>query len=170
MSNPPRRLKINRNQSINGADHKTKVRPVPLRKLKDCRYCDKDHPLRKCIRFKRLTVQDRLQVVRKYGYCINCLAHSHFVKNCSSRDRCRMCLSEHHTLLHMSTHPTRLQKRKLSYQQRRNVHQHPRRNQQRNEAVLPVRQPQHFGPMDNTYPSIPNAANYPTIVVNVTSK
>ena len=53
-----------------------------------CRLCLAHHPLRKCPKFRRLSPFKRLCVVKRLKYCINCLAHSHFVKECQSRERC----------------------------------------------------------------------------------
>lgn len=99
MSTPPRRLQNERqakepNLQVQRKAHSTE------RRQKDCRYCQKDHPLRKCKRFHRLNAASRLKVTREYGYCTNCLAHSHELKNCRSRQKCKVCFAKHHTLLH----------------------------------------------------------------------
>ncbi|XP_037818451.1 uncharacterized protein LOC119608196 [Lucilia sericata] len=66
----------------------------------DCRLCRRDHPLRKCLRFKRMNVSEKVRVVKQHKYCENCLAHSHLVNRCRNTDRCRQCGGRHHTLLH----------------------------------------------------------------------
>lgn len=68
--------------------------------LRDCRVCKREHAIRKCPKFRRMSVGERWKVVAKHRYCFNCLAHSHLKDKCTSRDRCMECLAEHHTLLH----------------------------------------------------------------------
>lgn len=66
----------------------------------DCKICRRDHPLRTCQKFNKMTVTSRYRVVQKYKYCQNCLAHSHLLARCRSSERCRKCQQRHHTLLH----------------------------------------------------------------------
>lgn len=68
--------------------------------LRDCRVCKSEHAIRKCPKFRKMSVGERWKVVTKHRYCFNCLAHSHLKDKCTSRDRCMECLAEHHTLLH----------------------------------------------------------------------
>ncbi|KAI8126852.1 Retrovirus-related Pol polyprotein from transposon 17.6 [Lucilia cuprina] len=66
MSTMPRRLRINRNSSNDvPASQRENALVVRSSRLKDCRYCNMDHPLWKCLRFKRLSVRERWNVVRK---------------------------------------------------------------------------------------------------------
>lgn len=68
-----------------------------------CRICRNIHPLKKCRRFLDMNITKRKQVVKSYGYCANCLAHSHSQGSCFTRTGCKICNKNHHTLLH--THP-----------------------------------------------------------------
>lgn len=45
----------------------------------------------------------RKQVVEKYKYCINCLAHKHSQSGCFSNTGCHICRRSHHTLLHQES-------------------------------------------------------------------
>lgn len=74
-------------------------------KAPDCRLCSRDHPLRKCIQFIKMTVAARRNVVEHHRYCSNCLAHSHRINSCRSRERCNHCRGQHHTLLHLPENP-----------------------------------------------------------------
>lgn len=65
-----------------------------------CRICRSNHPLRKCKRFLGMNTIKRLEMVKKYGYCQNCLAHSHSQGRCFTRTACRYCHKDHHSLLH----------------------------------------------------------------------
>lgn len=75
-------------------------RPKHQRNEPDCRLCRKDHPLRTCHKFRNMNIIKRLQAVKLHRYCINCLAHSHLLPKCRSRDRCHKCGGQHHTFLH----------------------------------------------------------------------
>lgn len=65
-----------------------------------CRLCQRPHPLRLCRKFLALEAADRMEMVRKHKYCVNCLAHDHSHGTCFSEDGCRRCKKFHHTLLH----------------------------------------------------------------------
>ncbi|XP_073811867.1 uncharacterized protein [Musca autumnalis] len=66
-----------------------------------CVLCPKlQHSLRECPKFKILSTDKRLSVVRKYGQCWNCLSTGHSVKECNSPHRCNICKGTHHTLIH----------------------------------------------------------------------
>lgn len=65
-----------------------------------CRLCRKPHPLKRCRRFLDMNTKDRKNVVHKYGYCVNCLAHSHSQGSCFTRTGCHYCNQKHHTMLH----------------------------------------------------------------------
>lgn len=97
MSSPPRRLTNERGS--NAEDPKE----LPLDQVTrpKCRICRESHALRVCPVFRKMKPQQRLQAVKRHRYCLNCLAHSHFVKECRSRERCYECLLEHHTMLHI---------------------------------------------------------------------
>ncbi|XP_070068046.1 uncharacterized protein [Drosophila takahashii] len=58
------------------------------------------HRLLACDQFRKLDSQQRLEVVKKNGLCVNCLGKGHKVSNCPSKNRCRSCHQPHHTLLH----------------------------------------------------------------------
>ena len=44
---------------------------------------------------------DKLLVVKQKNVCMNCFSSKHFVSNCKSLSRCKMCQKSHHTLLHI---------------------------------------------------------------------
>ncbi|XP_058982608.1 uncharacterized protein LOC131804161 isoform X3 [Musca domestica] len=73
---------------------------MKARILKNCRYCEKDHPLKKCFRFCKMNIERRWDVVKKFNYCSNCLAYSHATEECTSQQRCKKCNGKHHRLLH----------------------------------------------------------------------
>ncbi|KAM7352871.1 uncharacterized protein ACRADG_005225 isoform 1-T3 [Cochliomyia hominivorax] len=79
-------------------DSRRKSRPP--HKTKKCCLCHHYHTLRKCLKFKRLNVTEKLKIVKKNHYCENCLAYSHLINRCRNTDRCRQCGGRHHSLLH----------------------------------------------------------------------
>lgn len=48
-----------------------------------------------------MSVSNRRRSARQHGYCLNCLARSHSIEQCTSVDLCKRCGGEHHTLLHL---------------------------------------------------------------------
>ncbi|XP_070069491.1 uncharacterized protein [Drosophila takahashii] len=65
-----------------------------------CRMCHKGHPLRVCAKFIKLSILERRRAARRMGYCSNCLATTHRVHQCDSKEVCHKCGDLHHTLLH----------------------------------------------------------------------
>ncbi|XP_055634284.1 uncharacterized protein LOC129774549 [Toxorhynchites rutilus septentrionalis] len=68
---------------------------VPL-----CVSCKQAHFLFQCEQFRTLSPQQRFEVVKRHGLCINCLKGKHHAKNCSS-GACKNCSKKHHSLLHL---------------------------------------------------------------------
>jgi len=98
-----------------------------------CRICRGIHPLRKCNRFLRLSAEKRLRAVLINKYCSNCLAHQHSGQSCRSKDKCRKCGQEHHTLLHMHERSSahKRQPRSFSHQRRSNRQRSPSTQERR---------------------------------------
>ncbi|XP_075160766.1 uncharacterized protein LOC142233648 [Haematobia irritans] len=46
---------------------------------------------------------ERMKAVEKFGYCVNCLAHSHSDGSCFTKTGCGYCRKRHHSLLHIHT-------------------------------------------------------------------
>ncbi|XP_054082761.1 uncharacterized protein LOC128920175 [Zeugodacus cucurbitae] len=65
-----------------------------------CPLCRRPHRLSHCGIFKGMPPMQRQQVAQAHGYCLNCLATSHATQECSSNNRCQICVRSHHTLLH----------------------------------------------------------------------
>lgn len=65
-----------------------------------CPLCKDSHALKDCSKFRKMTPQERWQVVISNTLCFNCLAQSHTVSNCASGQTCRVCQKRHNTLLH----------------------------------------------------------------------
>ena len=70
------------------------------------------HPLYACTKFRSLSHEDMISILKSNGLCLNCMrsGSGHYVKNCTSLHRCKRCQKPHHTLLHVepkgeSLHP-----------------------------------------------------------------
>ncbi|XP_070142231.1 uncharacterized protein [Drosophila kikkawai] len=59
-----------------------------------------NHKTFRCPELINLALENRLNAVKRYKLCINCLGKNHLVANCPSTQRCRTCALAHHTLLH----------------------------------------------------------------------
>ena len=64
-----------------------------------CKY--EKHPLYYCPKFKGMSHECKLSVVKGNSLCMNCLKSGHFLKECKSSHYCRICQKPHHTLLHI---------------------------------------------------------------------
>ncbi|CAB4030686.1 E3 ubiquitin- ligase DZIP3, partial [Paramuricea clavata] len=59
-----------------------------------CAYCLGEHSHENC---KKITdINERKQLIRKYGRCFICLKKGHISKNCSSNVNCNACGKRHH--------------------------------------------------------------------------
>ena len=54
-----------------------------------------------CTKFRSLSHDEMISLLRKHGHCLNCLRPGHFVKDCKSLHYCKVCQNPHHTLLHI---------------------------------------------------------------------
>ena len=69
-----------------------------------CFLCKTDkHPLYACPQFKILSHDKMVSTLKAHNLCLNCLRSGHFVKQCKSLHRCKVCQRPHHTLLHVDT-------------------------------------------------------------------
>ena len=60
------------------------------------------HQLYSCPKLKALSVQERLDEVRKHGLCFSCLSPQHWLSNCSNQKQCGVngCSRSHNAFLH----------------------------------------------------------------------
>ena len=65
-----------------------------------CPMCNRQHPLRLCIRFLASNVTERLRFVMYKGLCSVCLVQSHRSNASPSCGMCKTCEKNHNTLLH----------------------------------------------------------------------
>jgi len=65
-----------------------------------CLLCPGQHPIYACSVFKRLSVQNRRDHVKRASLCFNCLWAGHTQRECE-RGGCKRCGEQHNTLLHI---------------------------------------------------------------------
>ena len=66
---------------------------------KACPYCDLDnHALVYCRRFARLTIEEKIEVIKQNRLCFRCLEPGHIARDCE--EVCGTCGRRHHELIH----------------------------------------------------------------------
>ena len=67
-----------------------------------CPSCSQNHRLFQCPDFRKKTLEERLEFVRKKGLCNNCFARGHLAKTCEMPSFCRVkdCNFKHSMFLH----------------------------------------------------------------------
>ncbi|XP_058449039.1 uncharacterized protein LOC131429000 [Malaya genurostris] len=66
-----------------------------------CLVCQDTHELWKCEQFKKSSVSEKYNLLRKIGSCFNCLQRGHRTNQCPSSSSCKKCGKRHHTQLHL---------------------------------------------------------------------
>ena len=69
-----------------------------------CVACKKEtHPLNNCGKFLGMSRDERWELVKACGYCMNCLKAGHMAYKCRANPACRKCRKAHHTLLRVDS-------------------------------------------------------------------
>lgn len=67
-----------------------------------CNFCDKNHLIYFCQAFLKLSVNHRIEEIKRRKLCINCLkSKNHMAAQCTS-GTCKTCNLKHNTLLHIN--------------------------------------------------------------------
>ena len=67
-----------------------------------CVACKKEtHQLHNCGAFQKMPREERWEIIKKNGCCLNCLRGGHMANKCRAPPACRKCRKAHHTLLHI---------------------------------------------------------------------
>ncbi|KAL0870369.1 hypothetical protein ABMA27_005379 [Loxostege sticticalis] len=101
---------VYQNKFIQRTSNNTKSFPVSLEDNSDasatsypsCVICNQTHPIYQCPKFKKLTVEERLNEVTRLKLCSTCLRKGHNTYQCRLKGLCRLCKSKHNTLLHIN--------------------------------------------------------------------
>lgn len=59
-----------------------------------CNFCRGEHRIYSCEKFLKLSVEERVDAVKKAGLCINCFRKGHFTKDCTL-SKCKQCSKKH---------------------------------------------------------------------------
>ncbi len=77
------------------------VSHVEQSSINNCVLCKSEkHLLYSCSKFLALPHNSKMSVLKSHDLCINCLRSGHFIRECKSLHRCRVCQRPHHSLLH----------------------------------------------------------------------
>ena len=68
------------------------------------------HPLYTCSKFRSMSHDETVALLRSNDCCLNCLCPGHYVKECKSLHRCKHCQRPHHSLLHVDGKDTKSSK------------------------------------------------------------
>lgn len=58
----------------------------------------------RCDSFKKASLSDRYDTLRRNGACFNCSQKGHRTTDCSSKHSCKKCSKRHHSTLHPTDH------------------------------------------------------------------
>lgn len=72
-----------------------------------CLFCQKNHTLESCFKFKALAHRDRVEFLKTKGLCFGCLTQGHLSKTCRKRMVCRQCSQRHPDILHEEKEATK---------------------------------------------------------------
>ncbi|XP_063915672.1 uncharacterized protein LOC135131754 [Zophobas morio] len=102
------------NHNVNSAPlKKTQNAEVPVRKNYQfvnnqntiaCVMCKGHHNLFHCPKFLELSINERIEHVKRWKICFNCLKGGHDSRTCRSMT-CKICSNRHNSLLHQSRGP-----------------------------------------------------------------
>ncbi|XP_014662066.1 PREDICTED: uncharacterized protein LOC106805101 [Priapulus caudatus] len=86
----------------------TKKILATVEQIDPCQLCQRDHRSVECPKFMDATVDQRVELIKKWGLCFGCMKLGHRSRACRQRLACSRCSKSHPTLLHRDTPPVRL--------------------------------------------------------------
>ncbi|XP_055585499.1 uncharacterized protein LOC129738339 [Uranotaenia lowii] len=94
---------IKRKVPVEGGSITKKIKPESrsfvTRTDNKCQICDGHHYIATCNGYRIKSIAEKLQTIRRYSLCYNCLSTNHSVEKCRSTG-CRKCNKKHHTSIH----------------------------------------------------------------------
>ena len=75
------------------------------RKRWSCPACEGFHSLQRCFKFKEMSNDDRVKILRRDNICFNCFRKGHYAVGCAQPPACTVenCKSKHQTIMHRSS-------------------------------------------------------------------
>lgn len=67
-----------------------------------CLFCQKNHALNSCFKFKEQAHLDKIEFLKTKGLCFGCLTQGHLSKDCKRRLTCQECSKMHPSILHIA--------------------------------------------------------------------
>ena len=71
-----------------------------------CIVCQEAHSLKDCPKFHDANLEERSNMVHKFGLCFECLGSGHLKKDCKHKIRCQKCGKNHNVLFHREILPS----------------------------------------------------------------
>ena len=70
--------------------------------ISSCHLCSASHPMDKCHKLSKMTIDDRIDYLRKEKVCFKCFSKDHIFRDCKARIelKCDQCEYKHHPILH----------------------------------------------------------------------
>ena len=67
-----------------------------------CRFCMQQHITESCPKLMQMTVPQRMEALRRTGFCFRCLTRGHMARDCPviNPPICRVCSLGHQSMLH----------------------------------------------------------------------
>ena len=72
---------------------------------KKCRFCMQQHVTESCPKLIQMTVPQRIEALKRAGFCFRCLTWGHLARDCQlvNPPICRVCQLGHQSMLHGSS-------------------------------------------------------------------
>ena len=79
----------------------SKVHCGAVQKVVECSYCNDEHGLERCDKFRKTSRSDKIRFLRDNKLCYLCMRGIHIARDCTSSVSCLYCSRRHNTLLHI---------------------------------------------------------------------
>ncbi|KAK9704106.1 Pao retrotransposon peptidase [Popillia japonica] len=96
-----RQLEKTNPMTDNHSSSKSKTNSLISANHPNCNYCNQSHFISRCDSFLKLTVNNRIDEIKKKRLCLNCLGKGHNIAGCKSKYSFKRCNKKHHSLLHI---------------------------------------------------------------------
>lgn len=94
---------LNTNKVASGNNSKSDIKRSSKNNKFSCNFCNKNnHRIYNCLRFLKLSTEEKINQIQGLKCCINCLQTGHSVTECTSTVICKYCNDKHNTLLHIN--------------------------------------------------------------------
>ena len=76
----------------------------PANRRDNCPACEGFHSLQRCFKFRDMSNDDRVKILRRDNICFNCFIKGHYAVGCAQPPACTVenCRSKHQPIMHRS--------------------------------------------------------------------